>query len=127
LDKTGVVFINWHGYGVFANGIIWNKNGTIKKAKRSKKGYLFSNFYINGRSICKTFHSVIAEAFLGLRPEGYEVDHIDNVRHNNCLDNLRYLSKSENNRKSYQAGNRDIIGDKNPNSLYRKGLRDAIH
>lgn len=116
---------NWNGYLVAEDGSILNKDGSLKSAKVSEKGYLFSNFYVNGKSICKQFHTIVAEAYLGVRPIGYEVDHINNIRSDNRACNLQYLSKSENNRKSYLSGNRDISGDKNPNSLYRKMLRNV--
>ena len=35
-------------------------------------------------------------AFVGPRPEGYQVDHIDRDRVNNRLENLRYVTPSEN-------------------------------
>jgi DNA-directed RNA polymerase specialized sigma subunit len=40
-------------------------------------------------------------------PKGYEIDHIDRNRHNNYPENLRLVTKSENNQ------NKDIKGEKN--------------
>ena len=111
---------NWNGYLVDVDGNIYNKDGTLKRLKTNRKGYLFTNFYVGNRLLCKLAHSVVAEAFLGAAPAGYEVDHINNIRNDNRVSNLQYLTKSDNNRKSYSSGNRDILGDKNPNSLFRK-------
>lgn len=36
-------------------------------------------------------HSLVALTFIGPRPAGHHVDHIDSNRHNNEVDNLRYL------------------------------------
>ena len=49
--------------------------------------------------------------FVGPRPEGYQVDHIDRNRLNNRLDNLRYVSKSDNmrNRENYTFGKRKAV------------------
>lgn len=124
---VGYSLMCWNGYFVNSEGVIFNKNGSVKKAKTSLKGYLFSNFYFKGKSNTKSFHRVIAEAFLGPCPKGYEVDHINNDRKDNRLINLRYISKSENNKKSYDSGNRDVFGNNNPNSLFRKGLINDIH
>lgn len=111
---------DWNDYTVFENGVILNKDGSVKKFKINKKGYAFTNFYYNGSLNCHLWHTVVGRAFLGKLDKGFEFDHIDNDRLNNRLDNLQILSKSENNRKSYTSGNRDISGDKNPNSKKRK-------
>lgn len=41
-------------------------------------------------------HVLVAEAFLGSRPDGKKVDHKDGSRNNCCKDNLQYISHSEN-------------------------------
>lgn len=98
--------INYHGYTVMENGTILNKDGTEKKFKVNKKGYLFTNFYYGKRLHCHLIHTLIWRAFNGVIPKGHEVDHKDNDRQNNTLENLNILTKSENNQKSYHSGNR---------------------
>jgi hypothetical protein len=39
---------------------------------------------------------LVALAFIGQRPAGHDVDHIDADTHNNRADNLRYLTQTEN-------------------------------
>ncbi|CAL6071526.1 Conserved_hypothetical protein [Hexamita inflata] len=48
-------------------------------------------------------HRLVTEAFLGERPDNYDIDHIDRNRQNNQLSNLRYVTRSQNlrNRSSY--------------------------
>lgn len=41
------------------------------------------------------------ETFIGKRPKGFVVDHIDNNKHNNRIDNLRYVSNEYNLRKAH--------------------------
>jgi len=41
-------------------------------------------------------HQLVAEAFLGPRPEGYVVYHIDEDAMNNKSDNLKYTTRAEN-------------------------------
>jgi hypothetical protein len=41
-------------------------------------------------------HCLVAEAFLGPRPKGMDVCHIDGSRDNHRIDNLRYGTRSEN-------------------------------
>lgn len=58
-------------------------------------------------------HTIIALAFIGERPEGYDVDHINYDRSDNRYTNLRYLSKSENSgRHSFDGKNRMIEASK---------------
>jgi hypothetical protein len=85
-----------------------NENGTILrniKSKKqlkifldthhSKKGYYASFVNIKGKVIRVMMHKVVAECWLGDKPEGYEIDHIDRNSHNNHYSNLRYVTHSE--------------------------------
>lgn len=45
---------------------------------------------------CRTIHSLVAEAFLGERPEGMQVAHNDGNPSNNKLENLRYATRTDN-------------------------------
>jgi hypothetical protein len=126
-EKLGMLFTDivgytdWNGYLVSTNGKILNKNGTDKSYKINSKGYLFTNFYYKGRAHCHLIHTVVWMAFKGSIPKGYEVDHINNNRKDCNLNNLQLLTKSQNNQKSYDSGNRNFLfGQTNPNSLTRK-------
>lgn len=50
--------------------------------------------YRAGMSKC--IHQLVALAFLGPRPQGYEVHHKDHDRANNRLDNLEYIPLEKN-------------------------------
>lgn len=41
-------------------------------------------------------HKLVAEYFIGPKPEGYEIDHIDGNYLNNSASNLRYVTRKEN-------------------------------
>lgn len=120
MGKIGTKSIKWYGYSFLDNGTVLNKDGTVKKFKYNKKGYPFTNFYIEGK--CKSFlvHKLFAMLYLGECPEGKEVDHIDNNRANTSPSNLRYVTKSENNKKSYESCNRNVKGFNNANNKYDK-------
>lgn len=89
-----------------------NSNGTIIRNVKSKKqlkihldfhhskaGYYKVFICIGGRKNRKvyhrTIHSLVAECWLGDKPEGLEIDHIDRNSHNNDYRNLRYVNHSE--------------------------------
>ena len=62
-------------------------------------GYYRVSPVYKGKQIHRFVHVLVAECWLGKKPEGYECDHIDNDRHNNHYTNLRYVTKAENLKK----------------------------
>jgi hypothetical protein len=51
-----------------------------------------------------TIHSLVASAFLGIRPNGYIIRHIDGNRYNNFVTNLCYGTKEDNYNDSVKHG-----------------------
>lgn len=49
-------------------------------------------------------HQVVAEAFLGPRPDSHDTDHKDGNRWNNFVDNLRYIPSKENRSRKGMSG-----------------------
>lgn len=49
-------------------------------------------------------HALVMKAFIGERPEGYEIDHINNNRKDNRLSNLEYVTHAENVHRAYKTG-----------------------
>lgn len=80
-----------------------NEDGTVVRNVKSKKhlriflgewGYYQVQFNIKKHVKKRTVHSLVAECWLGPRPEGLEIDHIDRNRFNNHYSNLRYADRS---------------------------------
>ena len=59
-------------------------------------GYPFVNLRAQGKHRIRYVHSLVAEAFIGTRPEGMEVCHYDGNKTNNHVDNLRYGTSRDN-------------------------------
>lgn len=59
-------------------------------------GYLMSHLYKDGVREARTNHKIVASAFLGPRPEGQEVMHLDGDKTNNSVVNLAYGTRLEN-------------------------------
>jgi hypothetical protein len=59
-------------------------------------GYLYTTLRKKDCRVQKFIHVIVAEAFIGVKPEGKEVCHFDGNRKNNCVNNLRYGTRSDN-------------------------------
>lgn len=87
-----------------------NKNGEIRNIKTNKllrtrlrNGYYIVDLYNNGKRITKSIHKLIAETFLNKPNENYVVDHINCNRTDNRIENLRYVSQSQNSRNKLKC------------------------
>lgn len=76
------------------------------KGGKSKLGYSIICLSDAPRKKCVTRHGLIMLVFCGPTPEGMEIDHIDGNRLNNRLDNLRFVTPSENINGAVARGHR---------------------
>jgi hypothetical protein len=91
------IVAGFDNYEVSNTGLIRNRStGDELRQRTDRAGYYRVNLHRDGMQKTKRIHKLVAAAFLG-DPEGdREVDHIDRNRSNNNIENLRYVSKSEN-------------------------------
>jgi len=64
------------------------------------RGYRYFQINRNGKRTNYLFHHLVAEQFIGERPEGLVIDHIDRDKLNNNISNLRYVSQNINMRNT---------------------------
>lgn len=86
----------YYGYKVTSEGIVFNKDGSIKQPFIAGKGYLYIKLYINGKSKSKAVHRIIAETFIDNQEKKNQVNHIDGNKKNNNVENLEWVSCREN-------------------------------
>lgn len=94
------------GYWISNMGNIMNKNGRYLKPFVSTNGYLM---YGCGKTNKRTYiHKSVAHCFIGERPIGLQIDHINRNKKDNRIENLRYVTPSDNMKNSGSYRN-DII------------------
>lgn len=85
-------------------------------------GYFHVTLCKNSAPVNKLVHDLVTRAFLGERPIGYEVNHIDGIRLLNVVNNLEYVTRSQNGIHAYRVLGRVIVrnggakGEKNHNA-----------
>lgn len=89
--------------------------GMIIKPAKQKNGYTITRLSL-GDKIKKTFytHRLVLKTFVGPCPDKYEVNHINGIRDDNRLDNLEYVSRSDNNLHAYKKLNRKAVVPEGP-------------
>ena len=78
--------------------------GKILKPQRDSGGYLHVGLSVNGTVKTVLVHQLVAESFIGPRPEGLIINHKDGNKYNNYADNLEYLSYLDNSRHAVRLG-----------------------
>ena len=91
---------------VFRDGRIYSydkfrKKWVDRKFRTRADGYFDFGLgsYIYGTYKGYTVHYVISLCYLGEKPEGLQTDHINNIRTDNRVENLQYISLIDNSRK----------------------------
>lgn len=96
------------GYEVSTDGGVrsFRRSSTPRciKTPADTAGYRRFAAPYNGKRTWIHVHAAVAEAFIGPRPAGMQVRHLDGNRLNNALSNLAYGTQSENVQDSLQHG-----------------------
>jgi hypothetical protein len=77
-----------------------SNQGNLKLNGETKQPYLLTYKQIHIDKKMWYLHHLVAREFIGERPEGTVIDHIDRNKHNNAVTNLRYITQAENMRNS---------------------------
>jgi hypothetical protein len=78
-----------------SNGGSVRRGGRVLKPGQGK-GYLYVALCRNGVQCSKTIHRLVASAFIPNPENKCDVDHINRVRTDNRIENLRWATRSEN-------------------------------
>lgn len=99
-------------YEVNSDGVIRRIGTDRSLGSVSGKGYVRVQFSRNGYLETHLAHKIVADVFHGPRPDGYHIDHVNGIRHDNRAENLRYCTPAENIGHTVARG-AQALGDRN--------------
>lgn len=101
----GIVAIpGFDGYGAMVDGTIWSRRNRwrntrwhrLKPHVNNRNGYCYVALCRDTKQCTRTVHALIMLTFCGPRPNGMQVRHLNGIRSDSRLANLRYGTSKEN-------------------------------
>ena len=91
--------------------------GRILKPALNSRGYQQISFFKEGKLKTYILHRVVACAFLGEQPTPiHQVNHKNSLRDDNCVENLEWVTPSENMLHAFRDGFKSNKADKAPSA-----------
>lgn len=91
-------------YEVNHLGVVRSKTGKIRKATINKRGYQRINLSKNGEVKLLSIHRLVAIAFISNPDNKSDVNHINDIRYDNRVENLELCNQSENQIHAFKNG-----------------------
>ena len=89
--------IGFDDYYISNKGRCWNIKNKRFVGSKQKNGYIRASLYNESSQHAFLIHRLVLQYFGPPQPEGMnEVDHINHIRDDNRIENLRYVNTSEN-------------------------------
>ena len=125
---------NWISVVGYENNYLVSNLGRVERASDTENalkgkilalvpdmnGYLKVHLYKNGKGKIFMIHRIVMQAFVGKIPKGKQVNHKNGVKEDNRLENLEYVTCSENHKHAYNIGLKNQKGNKNNASKLTK-------
>ena len=90
------------------------KRNIILKPSSNGKGYLHIILYKNRKSKVSRIHRLVAQAFIPNPENKPQVNHIDGNKRNNNVNNLEWVTNSENQKHAFRLHLQTNVGNNNP-------------
>lgn len=113
-DRVMRVLDLFSGYRIREDGVIYGKKTKVVNHDLSGR-YAMVTLYTDGKPSRHSVHRLLAQTFIPNPDNKPQVNHIDGNRLNNALDNLEWVTQSENQLHAYRAGLQ--VGYKKPTPL----------
>jgi hypothetical protein len=118
---------NYPDYGCTPDGQVWSRKSGNWRALAltgNGEGYLKVKVIdIDGKVWTKKAHVLIAEAFLGDRPESFDINHKNGIKTDNRVPNIEYLTRAENVRHAIYVLGRGPVPDPMTPERQKKRIR----
>jgi hypothetical protein len=90
-----------------------NTGKVLKNRACGRKREQYATVLLYGKNMA--VHRLVAHHFLGPRPDGQQVNHIDSNKMNPCVTNLEYVTPHGNVQHGYDSGShKPLCGERNP-------------
>ena len=121
-----------------SDGQVRRLKGRAMRATLNEHGYPFVDLRNQGKRRVRKVHSLVAEAFIGPRPDSMDVCHNDGNPANNHVDNLRYGTRSDNTLDKVRHGTHnnavktqcplghELFAENIPPSSAKRGYRNCL-
>lgn len=115
-------------YSISNTGIVKRNAGYQAKKDRTIKprlknsGYLYVTLSQDNQKKNHYVHHLVAQHFVGKRPNGYDINHKDGDKVNNCAFNLEYMTRAENMAHARKNGLHNNRGDGHYNAKLNSEL-----
>ena len=110
-------------YVKYSNGQIHLHKGKVLSPVKSNLGYLLVSLCCNGKYKSISVHRLVAQAFIENPDNLPEINHKDEDKTNNSVDNLEFCDRSYNNN---YGSRKDKVRDTKIKNGYWTGLRSSL-
>ena len=107
IEEIWKIIEGYLGYQVSNKGRIRSsKQGYLRilSSRPNRFGYVTNHLQKDGIGIMHHVHRLVLKAFIGPCPPNHECNHKDGVKTNNCIENLEWVTGSENVNHAYRQG-----------------------
>ncbi len=99
--------------------------GRMLSPGNNGSGYLYVHLCYHNKSHRKYVHILVLESFVG-KIDGLQTNHKNGIKLDNRLENLEWVTPSENIRHAYKKGLAKVITGRHPSLETRKKLSESI-
>tara|TARA_R110002020_G_scaffold54174_1_gene151287 strand:- start:7536 stop:8012 length:477 start_codon:yes stop_codon:yes gene_type:complete len=116
---------NYNNYYINKIGQVKNINtNRILKTRPNSSGYLMIDLCNKGKRQTITIHKLVLNTFVEKKNLNFnQIDHINKNKHDNRLENLRYIDSSGNNRNKKLRNKHGYIGVYKRNNKFCSNIR----